>query len=432
MTNFYTKTKEVFKKRNINIYVLFFLFIYIVFIIKFVTFKQLDNNIFFGVYSLLVSFYILSRFALSYFYVPDDLNFDSNYEPTISFAVPSKNEGENIRETIIRIAQTDYPHQKIDIIAINDGSTDNTLSEMLRAKEIAKQEYNVDVIVVDWKVNKGKREGMAACVKMSDKDLVFFIDSDSFVEKNTAREVVKYFFEDSVGAVAGHAYVANPDVNFLTKMQSVRYFIAFKAYKSAESLFGTVTCCSGCCSAYRRKFVISFIDEWLEQSFLGVKCTYGDDRSMTNFLLKRGYKTVFSPTAIVHTFVPEKFRVFMRQQLRWKKSWVRESILAGLFIWKRHPIMSISFYMGIILPIIAPVVVFRALLWYPYVNSAIPWFYLFGLMLMAVIYGLYYFLYMRDYKWIYGVLFATFYTLVLIWQLPYAILNIRDSRWGTR
>jgi hyaluronan synthase len=153
---------------------------------------------------------------------------------------------------------------------------------------------------------------------------------------------------------------------------------------------------------------------------------------MTNFLLKRGYKTVFSPTAIVHTFVPEKFRVFMRQQLRWKKSWVRESILAGLFIWKRHPIMSISFYMGIILPIIAPVVVFRALLWYPYVNSAIPWFYLFGLMLMAVIYGLYYFLYMRDYKWIYGVLFATFYTLVLIWQLPYAILNIRDSRWGTR
>jgi hyaluronan synthase len=122
----------------------------------------------------------------------------------------------------------------------------------------------------------------------------------------------------------------------------------------------------------------------------------------------------------------------MRQQLRWKKSWVRESLIAGSFIWKKHPIMSLSFYLGIILPIVAPVVVIRALLWYPYVTGHAPWFYIFGLVLMAVVYGLYYYIYMKDGRWIYGVFFATFYTLVLIWQLPYAILTLRDSRWGTR
>ena len=101
-------------------------------------------------------------------------------------------------------------------------------------------------------------------------------------------------------------------------------------------------------------------------------------------------------------------------------------------MWKKNPIMSISFYIGFILPLLAPIIVFRALLWYPYVTSKLPFFYLFGLALMAVIYGLYYYIFTSDKKWIYGVVFATFYTLVLIWQLPWAILNLRDPQWGTR
>jgi hyaluronan synthase len=122
----------------------------------------------------------------------------------------------------------------------------------------------------------------------------------------------------------------------------------------------------------------------------------------------------------------------MKQQLRWKKSWIRESLIAAKFMWKKHPIMSISFYLGIILPIISPVVVLRAMVWYPITTSHAPYYYLIGLALMALLYGLYYYIYTKDGKWIYGVLFATFYTLILIWQLPYAMLNLRDSRWGTR
>ena len=122
----------------------------------------------------------------------------------------------------------------------------------------------------------------------------------------------------------------------------------------------------------------------------------------------------------------------MKQQFRWKKSWVRESLKAGSFIWKRNPIMAISFYLGFVLPLVAPIIVFRALIWYPFVTNLLPWFYLLGLILMAIIYGLYYYIYTADKKWPYGVFFATFYTLVLIWQLPWAILNLRDSSWGTR
>ncbi|MBI2023997.1 glycosyltransferase [Candidatus Giovannonibacteria bacterium] len=414
-----------------NSWAIFFLLIYVVLALKIITFRELDHNIFFGIYSVLVSFYLLSRFALSFFYEPPTVKFDRGYEPTVTFGVPAKNEGENIRETILRIARSDYPKNKFDIVAVNDGSTDSTLAEMLEAQKIARSE-GVSVRVMDWKENKGKREGMAECVKQSSNEIVIFIDSDSFVEEKTTREFVKYFSDPSIAAVAGHAYVANAEKNMLTKMQAVRYYISFTVNKAAEALFGSVTCCSGCCSAYRRSYVVKIINAWLHQRFLGVRCTYGDDRSLTNFLLFRGYNCIFGPDAIAYTFVPENFRQFLRQQLRWKKSWFRESILACTFMWRRNPIMSASFYLGVFLPLLAPIVFIRAVLWMPFFQGRSPTFYVIGFILMAVLSGVYYYARTGDKKWAYGVLFSTLYALVLIWQLPYAIVNIRDSRWGTR
>lgn len=431
MENHINNSKKSISFRKIYSWIVFFIFVYIIFVLKLITIEKIDTELTFGIYSIAVSFYILSRFALAYFYDHEDESFDLTYEPTISFGVPSKNEGTNIRETILKIAATDYPKHKFNIIAVNDGSTDNTLEEMLEAKEIANKE-GVEVIVINWEENKGKREGMAECVKQSIKDIIIFIDSDSFVEKQTARELIKYFVDPKVAAVAGHAYVANESKNYLTKMQAVRYYVAFKAYKASEALFGSVTCCSGCCSAYRRSYTNEVLEAWLSQRFLGVQCTYGDDRSLTNYLLKKGYTTMFAPKAICFTFVPDNLKQFMKQQLRWKKSWIRESLIASTFIWKRNPIMSFSFYIGFILPLLAPIVIFRAVIWFPLTYGAVPYYYLFGLILMSVVYGMYYYIFTLDRKWVYGVLFASFYAVVLVWQLPWAIFNLRDSRWGTR
>ncbi len=432
--NIFSRKKSVsegVKKRRVTLWIIFYVIVYVIIVVKFLTWKNLDNNLLFGIYSIAVSFYVLSRFALGYLYNPTPPVFDASYEPTVSFSVPAKNEEENIRETIVRLAASDYPKNKFNIIAVNDGSTDGTLSEM-RAAQKEVLEMGVHMEVVDWKVNRGKRAGMAEGVLRSRNEIVVFIDSDSFIEPNTLRELIKYFADKKVAAVAGHGFVANPDTNTLTKMQAVRYYVAFKAYKAAESLFGTVTCCSGCCSAYRREYVLTVIHSWMNQEFLGVTCTYGDDRSLTNFLLEKGYMTLYAPTARAYTVVPDTFKKFMRQQLRWKKSWTKESIKASSFIWRRNPLMSISFYVGIILPLVSPIVAIRAFIWYPYATGKIPWFYLIGLVLMALCYGFYYYIYTQDRRWAYGVFFVVIYTLMLIWQLPWAFLSLRDTRWGTR
>ena len=405
--------------------------IFLVLVVKILSLQWIAEEYLFFTYSFFVAFYVISRFALSYFYVPTEAKFDKDYEPTVSFAVPSKNEAEHIKETIMRMVHCDYPKGKFDIIAVNDGSTDNTLNEMLEAKRLAKLE-GVDVIVVDWKKNQGKREGMAECVKQSKKEIVLFVDSDSFIESNALRAIVKYFAIPKVGAVAGQAFVANSQTNLLTKMQSVRYFVAFKAYKSAEALFGSVTCCSGCLAAYRREAILPLMDDFNNQYFLGAKCTYGDDRSLTNRLLRHGYDTVFAPDSIAHTFVPDDFRVYMKQQLRWKKSWFRESFLASKFMWKKNILMSISFYLGFILPIIGPFIILRTLIWRPVFDGIMPTYYFFGLLLMTLIYGLYYYRYTYDKQWLVGVFSSVFFSFILLWQLPYAMLKLRDSQWGTR
>lgn len=427
----FSRIKNFYVNRRINSWIFFFTLVYLVLLIKFITIQNLGGAVWFKIYSLSISFYILSRFLLAYFYETDNPEYNKFYEPTVSFGVPAKNEEKHIRQTLVRIAKSDYPKEKFEVIAVNDGSTDNTLSEMLEAQKIAAK-LGVEVKIVDWQTNRGKRDGMAECVRRSQGDIIAFIDSDSFVDKDACRELVKYFSNDKVGAVAGHAFVANANKNILTKMQAARYFVAFKAYKSAEALFGTVTCCSGCCAAYRRRYVLEVLDQWRKQTFLGIGCTYGDDRSLTNFLLKKGYLTLYNPNAVSHTFVPDNYDQFFKQQLRWKKSWLRENFIASGFIWKKNPIMSLSFYSGVILTLVAPAIVFRALIWYPFNTAQPPLFYLLGLLLMSVLYGVYYNIYINDNKWIYGMVFTFFYTFVLIWQLPYAILTIRDPKWGTR
>lgn len=376
-----------------------------------------------NLYSLLISFYILSRFFLSYFYKPPR---DAGYLPPVTVIVACKNEENSIGRTLDAIYQSDYPRDRMEVIAVNDGSTDGTGGEMERAKE-----RHPGLKIIHFEKNLGKRQGMAAGARMATGEILVYIDSDSFVRSETIRKLVQGFSDPTVGAVCGHATVQNARKNLLTKMQEVRYFIAFRVVKAAESVFSAVTCCSGCLAAYRRKPVMEVLDTWLNQRFLGREATFGDDRSLTNFMLRR-YRVIYHSEAICTTLVPETYRQFFRQQLRWKKSWIRESLLAGTFMWKRHPIVAFFFYLGVLFPIISPLIAFDNLI-LPLIGYGSPsLLYIYGATLMAAVYSLYYLGRFRTGLWIYGIYFSFFYMFILVWQTYYAVLTVRRNHWGTR
>jgi hyaluronan synthase len=382
---------------------------------------------FFGVYSVCVASYILSRFIFSLFYRSHRA---AGLEPTVAIVMPSFNEADAIAASLHALLELDYPRAKLELIAVNDGSTDATLAHMQKVAS----DSGGRVRVIDFPQNRGKRAAMAAGIRASEAEVVAFVDSDSVVEPDALRRLVQPFIDPRVGAVCGHADVLNLKDSWLTRMQAVRYFVAFRVVKAAESVFHAVTCCSGCFSAYRREAILPRLDWWENQHFLGVESTFGDDRSLTNCVL-RNWRVVYEKNARSHTIVPTTVRAFIVQQTRWKRSWTRESLLVARFIWRKHPIAALFTYLSIVLPLLAPVAALHAIVWGPIAHGGtLPLVYIAGIYALAMVYSLYYVLFQDEYSlvWVYGVLFVFFYLGIMLWQTYYAIATCRTASWGTR
>ena len=380
---------------------------------------------FFTIYGLVVATYILSRFFLSLRYAPVA---DLGIEPRIAVVVPAFNEAAAIGSSLRSILAVDYPEGKLEIVVINDGSADETLDEI---KKVASRSGRITVI--DFAQNLGKRAAMAAGIRATQAEVVVFVDSDSELAPDALRNLVQPFANHRVGAVAGHAEVTNAGENWVARMQAVRYFVAFRVVKAAESIFGAVTCTSGCLAAYRRSAIIPHLSAWEKQSFLGKSATFGDDRSLTNYVL-RSWDAVYQSNAVTRTIVPATIQQFLRQQLRWKRSWTRESLIISRFIWRTNPAAAVGVYVGIALNLLAPIVAVRALAVRPLAGFGTPILYLVGLYAMALVYALYYAARKgtRDGVWVYGIVFVYFYLVFLLWQTYYALLTCRKNHWGTR
>ena len=351
------------------------------------------------------------------------------YEPVVTYVIPCKNEEGAIAKTVRKCFESDYPEDKLEVIVINDGSTDGT-GEVL---ERMKSEYP-NLVVVNWERNRGKRHGMHEGFRLARGEIVVQLDSDSYLEPTTFRALIEPFRNPDVGAVCAHADPENADYNFLTRMQAAYYFMSFRILKAAESTFFSVFCCSGCSSAYRKSAVAPIMDEWVEETFLGLPITWGDDRALTNQVLKRGYATIYTDEVQAYTICPSDIKTLFKQQVRWKKGWFVNSLFASKFIIRRDPFVAFTYFFPLILvTLLAPFMALRALVYHPIVHDTLPLYYMAGMLLVAFVITAYYRYVSLDNKyWPYLFAWATFNMVVLSMVLFYAMATIQNRRWGTR
>lgn len=381
-------------------------------------------------YGAVVSIFLLSRIPYAFLY--DDEHTDvypTVLYPSVSVVIAAKNEEEGIFRTIETCLMSQYPGE-IECIVINDGSTDNTHEELVRAKAV----FNDRIQVITFEENRGKREALSVGITAAKNDVFVFVDSDSYVRQDSIQHVVEHFLNDNtVGAVSGNTKVENIDENLLTRMQSIQYSISYDIYKACESVHKSVTCCPGCFSAYRRGAIKPLIDEWKAQTFLGIKGTFGDDRSLTNFVL-RSWNVVYCEKAIATTVVPNRFNIYWKQQLRWKKSWVREGILGGLFMWRRSSVLgSLGFYIHFTFPFLGPLLALNVLIYSVVTHNPFLFvMFIMGFMVIGMLFSLFVRLYRNAKNFYVMPIFSILFVTVLIWQMPYAILTIKKVHWGTR
>ena len=382
-------------------------------------------------YSIITAAFLLSRFIIAAFTRPYPVN--PQFTPSVSVIIPCFNEDQWIGRTIISCMNQEYPANKLEVIAVDDRSADNSVEVIKQTiKQIQSCHGASDrVRLIELPKNGGKREALMAGALAAKHDLLVFVDSDSFLEPNAIVNLVQPFQDPKTGGVAGRTNVANAYTNWLTKMQATRYYIAFRVMKAAESCFDTVSCLSGPLACYRKEIVLKNKDAWLNQKFFGRKATFGDDRALTNLVL-RNHRTRYQDSAICSTIVPNNQKTFLKQQMRWKRSWLRESINALLYIWKKEPFAGLFFLMGLLIPVFAPVIVIYNLILVPARYGIFPATFLFGLALMSMLISFAYLFLKRSKLWVSSFLFCIYYELILLWQMPIAWITFWKSTWGTR
>ena len=215
----------------------------------------------------------------------------------------------------------------------------------------------------------------------------------------------------------------------------MRFVLSFDFLRAVQSTYGTVYCCPGALAAYRTSVVRQVLEPWMNQRFLGRRCTYGEDRSLTNYILSLGYDSVYQRTGIVHTVVPWTYQKLCKMYLRWDRSYVRETIRFSRIVWKRpfwprlislidflitnlrYPIGWGSLVLFATLSINDPVTILRLFCVIGFFSSLNMIYYLYS---------------ERSWLFLYGILYAYFSFLTLFWIFPYALFTVRVRNWGTR
>lgn len=189
------------------------------------------------------------------------------------------------------------------------------------------QHEGVALELVRFPVNRGKRHGLAAgFTAHPDADIYLCVDSDTVLDTHALAEAAVPFSRRRVMAVTGLVLARNRATNLLTRLIDMRYANAFLGDRVAYSKLGSVLCVCGSLALYRGWVARKYLDDFLNQRFLGQPATFGDDRRLTYYALIEG-QALIQPTAVAYTDVPEKLTHFLRQQTRWTKSFIREGML---------------------------------------------------------------------------------------------------------
>ncbi len=218
--------------------------------------------------------------------------------PKISIIIPAYNEEKVISHTIEALLETKYP--KKEIIFVDDGSNDNTLSIAMR--------YNEKIKVLH-KENGGKASALNYGLVYATGEIVVIVDADTIIGRNSLKEIVKGFeVNEHVAAVAGNIKVRNR-LNWITKCQALEYITGIQIVRRAFDVFGSITIVPGALGAFKKSFL----------SELG---TYGKETIVEDFdqtikLLKAGLITQGSSKATAYTEAPNTLHDFVAQRKRW-------------------------------------------------------------------------------------------------------------------
>ncbi|MFF9160800.1 glycosyltransferase [Streptomyces longwoodensis] len=370
-------------------------------------------------------------------------------EPTVTFVLAVKDEVDGIEACVRSMVSSDCAGLRV--VVVDDHSTDGTAEVLERLRG----ELGIDVLRLTR--NMGKKHALVLACQDVTTDVIAFTDSDCVLAPDALRRCVRALVRNpSLGAVSGHCRARNARASVLTRIQDTWYEGQFRVSKAAEASFGSVSCVSGPLAVFRRDAVYNYLPAWAQDRFLGAPFKFATDRQLTGYVLgqrwqgrtlkarhasspfvtaqdfpERPWRVGYVHSARVWTDVPARMAPLLRQQVRWKKSFLRNLFFTGGFMWRRGAGPAALFYGHVLWVLAAPAMAFVHLLWAPlHGDWWLTVLYLLGVLLKGCAWGLAYRLdHPGDTRWRWRPLMSLFSALVLAWLLPYALLTVRKGVW---
>ena len=219
--------------------------------------------------------------------------------PAVSVIVPAYNEEQTIGRTLKNLLGLDYPKNKLEIVVVDDGSTDRTYEQIKKIKSPR--------IKILRQKNGGKASALNFGLAKTKHDLVAVVDADSFPEKAALLKAVQYFSQPKIAAVTSHVLVGKKKTVF-EKWQDLEFMLVAVARKVREKL-NLIDATPGAMSVYRKE-VLKRLGGFDEKNLL-------EDVEIAWRLLRHGYKIKMAYDAVVRTNYPDSWRKWWQQRTRW-------------------------------------------------------------------------------------------------------------------
>lgn len=171
--------------------------------------------------------------------------------------------------------------------------------------------------VISFPERVGKRRALAEAWRRARNDVIVHVDSDTVLERGCVAELIKPFRDAEVVGVEARHRVAPGKSKMAYVLTNL---IERNREVNSRALNGGLVVVDGRCSAWRRSFLLSVADGFVNEKWMGVRCEIGDDRFLSREAIKRGYRTVFQETACAIVKSPDSLTEFIKQQVRWRRS----------------------------------------------------------------------------------------------------------------
>ncbi len=235
----------------------------------------------------------------------DGMSFDF---PRVSVLIPAHNEDKVISYTLDAMTRLDYPAHRLEILVINDGSTDSTaeiVEEFVR-KDSRVRLYNVP----KGEGGKGKSRALNLGLRQTDAPFIAVYDADNTPDPNALKYLMAQLLQDeSLGAVLGKFRTVNKKRNLLTRFINIETLSFQSMLQAGRWKMFKVATLPGTNLVIRRD-LLEKLHGWDEDAIT-------EDSELSIRIYTQGLRIKFVPYSLTYEQEPESWKVWIKQRTRW-------------------------------------------------------------------------------------------------------------------